>query len=108
LAGVRSVIDESWLTERGGLHDARVVAVSEDGNGLSITIDDELSNDLDDNHLPRAGTLIFQRWLMVEGDTKDASGGWISEIVLSGEEIILDFCDRPRLIIRAARVEWWG
>ena len=105
---MQSVTSE-WLYERGGLHDARVVAVRTIGPVVEIALDDEWANERglgqpEGQEAP--GVLVVADCLATDGEPGAATGGWISEVTMSGDQLSLVFCDRPALCISMAAA-WW-
>jgi len=102
-------VTSDWLYERGGLHDARVLDVRTVGSTLEIAFDDEWANERGISRpegQAAPGTLVVEGFSAADGAPSPATGGWISEIALRGDELDLVFCDRPRLAVRVGAA-WW-
>ncbi len=99
-------ITTAWLEERGLLHDARVLAADVDGTKVRIGINDEWASEHDGSDGRLAGTLVFHDAAILEGDFATLGGGWISEVEHRGGNVVFDFCDRDRLVIRAGSAAW--
>lgn len=102
-------ITSDWLYERGGLHDARVADVRTFGPVLEIALDDEWANERglgrpEGQKAP--GVLVIQAFLATDGEPDAITGGWISEITISDDQLNLLFCDRPVLHISMGAA-WW-
>lgn len=93
-------ITTAWLNERGLLHDARVHAAHIEGPKVRISIDDEWANEHDGSEGSAAGAIVFYDADVVEGDVTGIGGGWISEVKRRADNVVFDFCDRDRLVIR--------
>lgn len=101
-----TIVTTAWLEERGLLHDAHVLAAHAEGARVRINIDDELANEHDGSDGRFAGALVFQDAAILEGDLASLLGGWISEVEYRGGNVVFDFCDRDRLIVRSSSVSW--
>lgn len=99
-------ITTAWLVERGLLHDARVLAAKVEGAKVYISIDDEWANEHDGKDRRFAGSLVFEGAAILEGNVATLDGGWISEVEYRGGDVIFDFCDRDRLVVRASSATW--
>jgi hypothetical protein len=99
-------ITTAWLEERGLLHDARVLSAHAEGEKVHIGIDDEWANEHDGSDGRFAGALILHDAVVLEGDVASLGGGSVSEVVLRGGDVVFDFCDRDRLVIRASSATW--
>ena len=102
-------VTSEWLNERGDLHDATVTGVCQLAGALEIGINDEWFNSRG-LALPEGeaapGKLILEDFAPLEGTPSDAIGGWIYEISLLDNELILQFCDRDPIRLRAGSVKW--
>ena len=99
-------ITAAWLEERGLLHDARVLAAHVEGATVRISIDDEWSNEHDDADEGYAGAMVFQNAAILEGDIAAIEHGWISQVEHRDGNVVFDFCDRDRLVIKATVATW--
>jgi hypothetical protein len=99
-------VTTAWLEERGLLNDARVLAACVEGVKVRISIDDEWANERDASDKRFAGVLVFHDADILEGDIDALGGGWISELEHRGGNVVFDFCDRDRLVIRASSATW--
>lgn len=102
-------VTSDWLDKRGDLHDATVTDVRQSGSSLEIDINDEWFNERgltlpEDDAAP--GKLVVEDFTAVEGEPKDAVGGWIYEILLADNQLTLQFCDRDPVRLRASAVRW--
>lgn len=52
------------------------------------------------------GVLVFHDASLLEGDVAGLAGGWISEVERRGDNVVFDFCDRSRLVVRASSATW--
>jgi hypothetical protein len=102
-------VTSEWLHEHGALHDARVIDVRTTGSVAEIALDDEWAS-LRGLSLPEGqeapGILVVEGFSATQGEPCAATGGWISEVALRGDELDLMFCDRPQLTFRLAAA-WW-
>lgn len=102
-------VTSDWLSERGGLHDARVTDVRTIGPVLEIVLDDEWVNErgLSRPEAQKApGVLVVEEFFAIDGEPDAVTGGWVSEIAISGDRISLLLYDRPALRI-SMRATWW-
>ena len=99
-------ITAAWLEERGGLHDARVLAAEADATAVRVTIHNEWANEHQENDPPSVGTLVLSGAAIMEGNIPSIRGGWISEVAWDGDLLVLDFCDRDRLVARTSSAVW--
>ncbi len=99
-------ITTAWLEERGLLHDGKVVAADCEGDSVRISINDEWANERDEVDGCSAGVLSFHKAIILEGDVSVLQGGWISEVAHLDGNVVFDFCDRDRLVIKATSAVW--
>jgi hypothetical protein len=100
------LIDEHWLHERGGLHDAHVTGMRFSGGTLEIDIDDEWSNErgLSRPQGERCPLTFKFCEAVVDGELSQA--GWISEIeIRSGGSFQITFTDRDAMNVIATAAE---
>jgi hypothetical protein len=100
-------LDRIWLDAHGGLHDARVLSVTERAERLIIEIDDEWASEHGGDDPPIPGSITLQEFSIIEGTLIGLENGWISEVhVGDAGAFKIDFCDRDRLVILAHQVFW--
>lgn len=102
-------VTAAWILDRGGFHDARVIAVRVEGSVAEIEFDDEWANQrgLDFPEGEEApGTLVVEGIAAATGELCALAGGWISYVELRGDILDLAFCDRPQLILPIGAA-WW-
>lgn len=99
-------ITTACLGERGLLHDARVRAAYVDGAEVRISINDEWANEHDESDVRLSGALVFHDAAILEGDVAALGGGWISEVEHSSGDVVFDFCNRDRLVVKAGSAAW--
>lgn len=100
-------VSPAWLAVRGGLHEARVVAVEAKASDLVLCLDKEWANEAEAQWFGGPGDLIIAQPQVLVGSLEDCEKGWISEITLADAgRLVIDFCDRARLEILCAEVRW--
>jgi len=99
-------ITAEWFKERGGLHDARVLDAKVEATTVHIRINDEWANEQEPGDQPSPGTLVFDVADILAGDLATLAGGWLSEARYQGSEVVFDFCDRDRVVIKAQAAVW--
>jgi len=99
-------ITAEWFEERGGLHDARVLDAKVEATTVHIRINDEWANEHQPDDQPSPGTLIFEEAVILVGDIATLAGGWLGEAGYYSGELVLDFCDRDRVVIKTHAAVW--
>jgi hypothetical protein len=102
-------VTSQWLEERGALHDACVLGLRIVGPNLEIEVDDEWVNERGlsrPKSVKAPGTFIVEGFSFQSHKPDAATGGWVSEMSLRGDELDLVFCDRPSLSLRVGAI-WW-
>ena len=102
------LVTSEWLSERGGLHDARVLGARWNGPNIEVAVDDEWANErgLSFGQGQAAGTLVLEDPLTTTVDLSSVVGGWISEVSILGSAVQLAFCDRDPLSFRVKAASW--
>jgi len=99
-------ITGAWLHARGGLHDARVLAVELEDATVRMSIDDEWANEHDQLDPHRGGTLVISGATILEGNVAAIEGGWIIEVVSQDRKLVFYFCDRDRMSVSYGAAFW--
>lgn len=102
-------IDDIWLTERGGLHDAKLLSVHSSDQAIEISISDEWVNERGlslSNGEKAPGSLLLENASVIQGALDDANGGWILDVKIHGTIIYFEFCDRAPLALQASAINW--
>ena len=103
-----AAVDEAWLFERGGLHDAYADCGCVHGADIVIRLDDEWANERgltkpEGVSEPLALRFVFA--VLVEGVLEEIAGGKISEARMTPDgQFSLVFQDRGALQIRAVQI----
>lgn len=74
-------------------------------HALRLDFDDEWSNE-NAGGAKRPGSLTLHGARVLEGNCSDAMAAWVSEISMTPEALVFDFCDAPRLIVRIETAVW--
>ena len=105
-------IDEVWLFERGGLHDAWVDSICTEAGNIHIRLNDEWVNERglsmpEDEERPVV--LTFFSAVVVSGVLDEISGGRISKATKNpAGDYSFIFQDREALLIQAGSAEAVG